>query len=202
MGIEKLTTPNRLCKQHDSNGFPWEQRDSNPQLFSSYRNTQPFSQTLVSLIEKRKNILDDKCFGAMVLMDLSKDLDTSNHKLLIAKLLMYGFKRDSLKLINDYLYNRWQRTKINKSFGGWAKLIQGVPRGSVLGPLLFNIYLNDLFYPAKSTEVCKFADFTTIFTCDKNLKTLISRFNHDSHLASEWFESNCMKLNKGNCHLI
>ena len=127
-------------------------------------NTQ---QALVSLIEKWKKILDDKGFGGAVLMDLSKAFDTLNHELLIAKLHAYGFNRDSLKLINDYLSNRWQRTKINKSFSSWAELVQGVPQGSVLGPLLFNIYLNDLFYLAESTEVCNFADDTTFFTCDK-----------------------------------
>ena len=63
-------------------------------------------------------------------------------------------------------------------------------QGSVLGPPPFNIYLNDLFYLVESTEVCNFADDTTIFSCDKDLKTLISRLEHDSHLAIEWFESN------------
>ena len=74
--------------------------------------------------------------------------------------------------------------------------------GSVLGPLLFNIYLNDLFYLAESTEVCNFADDTTFSACDKNLKTLISRLEHDSHLAIEWFESNYIKLNQDKCHLL
>ena len=76
-------------------------------------------------------------------MDLSKAFDTLNQELLIAKLHAHGFNRDSLKLINDQLFNRWQRTKINKSFSSWAELIQGVPQGSVLCPLFFNIYLND-----------------------------------------------------------
>ena len=81
-------------------------------------------------------------------------------------------------------------------------MVQGVPQGSVLGPLLLNIYLNDLFYLAESTEVCNFADDTTFFACDKDLKTLISRLEHDSHLAIEWFESNYMKLNQDKCHLL
>ena len=81
-------------------------------------------------------------------------------------------------------------------------MVQTVPQGSVLGPLLFNIYLNDLFYLAKSTELCSFADNTTFFACAKDLKTLISRFQHDSHLAVEWFESNYMKLNQDKCHIL
>ena len=82
---------------------------------------------MVFLIEKWKKILEDKGFGGVVLMDLSKAFNILNHELLIAKLHAYGFSTDSLKLINDYLSNRWQRTKINKSFSSWAELVRGVP---------------------------------------------------------------------------
>ena len=71
-----------------------------------------------------------------------------------------------------------------------------------MGPLLFHIYLNDLFYLAESTEVWNFADDATFFACNKDLKTLISRLEHDSHLAIEWFQSNYMKLNQDKCHLL
>ena len=128
-------------------------------------------------------------------MDLSKAFDTIKHDLLIAKLYAYGFSKESLKLLHSYLSNRWHRTKINKKFSSWQEFIQGVPQGSVLGHLLFKIYLNDLFCIAESTNVCNFADDTTIYACDRHVNSLIDRLEHDSYLATEWFENNSMKLN-------
>ena len=77
-----------------------------------------------------------------------------------------------------------------------------MPQESVLGPLLFNIYLNNLFYLAESTNVCNFADDTTFYACDKDLNSLINRLEHDGYLAIEWFENNSMKLNQDKCHLL
>ena len=81
-------------------------------------------------------------------------------------------------------------------------MIQGIPQGSVLSPLLFKSILNDLFYLAESIEACNFAYNTTFFACDKDLKTLISRLEHNSHLAIEWFENNYMKLIGGKFYLL
>ena len=131
-----------------------------------------------------------------------KSFDTINHELIIAKLLAYGFDKLSLKLLFSYLTHRSQRTKLNNAFSSWSQLLRGVPQGSDVGPILFNIYLNDLFYLAELTNVCNFADDTTLFSCDLDLSILLNRLEHDTSSAIEWFHYNYLKLNEDKCHLI
>ena len=167
-----------------------------------YRKGFNTQYALLSLIEKWKKTLDDNGYttGA-ILMDLPKASDTINHELLIAKLYAYGFSKDALKLIHSYLSDRWQRTKINKSFSSWSTLLKGVPQGSVLGPILFNIYLNDIFY-FLHCNICNFADDTTPYVCNKNLKFVLEQLEEQSNIALKWFEDNYMKMNSGKCHLF
>ena len=134
-------------------------------------------------------------------MDLSKAFDTLDHDLLIAKLYAYGFGKNALKLIKSYLSDRWQRTKINTFYSTWSALLKGVPQGSVLGPLLFNLYINDLFYIIK-TNICNFADDTTPYTVDICLKGLMEKLQCATKSVMEWFHYNGMKLNYSKCNLI
>ena len=111
----------------------------------------------MSLIEKWKKVIDNKGYGEAILMDLSKAF-------------VYGFSKESLKLIKS---NRWQRTKLNTGFSKWTEILLGVPQGSVLGPLLFNVYINDLFILTENSNVCNYADDTIIYACDSDLNYLI-----------------------------
>ena len=96
---------------------------------------------MLSLIKTWKKVLDRKGYGGAVLMDLPKAFGTIYYAL--AKSHAYGFTSKLLRLIKSYLTNRWKRIKVNTSFSSWSELLLGIPQGSVLRPLLFNIYLND-----------------------------------------------------------
>ena len=167
-----------------------------------YRKGYNPQHALLTLIEKWKRSLDRGAYSGVIFMDLSKAFETINHDLLIAKLNAYGFTKSALKLMKSYLSNRWQRTKINTSFSTWREVDCGVPQGSVLGPLLFNVYVNDLFWVGEQTESCGWADDISVHACDISLESLILRLEHDSLLVMEWFDSNCMKLNAEKCHLL
>ena len=171
-------------------------------ILCGYRKKFNTQHALIVLLEKWRAILDKSGFAGAILMDLSKAFDCLNHDLMVAKLYAYGFSKESVTLIRNYLKNRWQRTKINTTFSTWYELIMGVPQGSVLGPLLFNIYLNDLFWNNEETDVCNFADDTTLYACDMKLDTVLRKLEHDSLLAIEWFNANYMKLNADKCHLL
>ena len=103
-------------------------------------------------------------------MDLSKAYDCILHELLVAKLECYGLYELILMLILEYPSNRKQRTKISSSFSYWFGISVGVPEGSILGLLSFNIFVNDLFFMILRSDVCNFADDNTLYSCDKKLK--------------------------------
>ena len=95
-------------------------------------------------------------------MDFSKILDALNHNLLLAKLDANGFSRTSLKIMQNYLCNRQQRISINGLFSDWIEVITGVPQGSILDALLFNIFLNNIFMFISKCNTCNYADDTTL----------------------------------------
>ena len=172
------------------------------QYLCGFREGYSTQQALVRFLEKCKSVLDKKGVAGAILMDLSKAFDCLNHELLIAKLSAYGFSRSALKLIHSYLSERQQRVKVNGSFSTSKQTSLGVPQGSVLGPLLFNIYINDFFYLVKDTEVCNYADDTTIFACGSDLVSVLESLEGDAALLSLWFENNYMKMNEDKSHLL
>ena len=159
-------------------------------------------QCFIAMIELWKKSVDQKkAFGAL-LTDLSKAFDCVNHELLIAKCAAYGLDYLSLKLLFSYLENRKQTVRINYAFSESKSVKYGVPQGSVLGPLLFNIYICDLFVTIKDWKVANYADDTTPYVMCDDMESVIISLESCSKLIFTWFENNYMKANSDKSHLL
>ena len=137
-----------------------------------FRKNHNAQYSLLKMIENWKKQLDNGEKVGAIFMDLSKAFDTINHSLLLAKLKAYGFSNQALRLLQSYLCNRFQRSIINGSFSSWNEVITGVHQGSVLGPLLFNIFLNDIFLFISKCQLCNYADDNTLYKSGKNMQKL------------------------------
>ena len=135
-------------------------------------------------------------------MDLSKAFNCLNHELLLAKLHTHGFTKASLDLIHNYLTNRKQRVKVIGSFSTYNNVRQDVLQGSVSGPLLFNIYIDDMFMGLTDTEVCNYADDTTLYACNESLQNVVNSLERDTQKIITWFPDNYKRLNEEKCHLM
>ena len=135
-------------------------------------------------------------------MDLSKAYDCLSHDLIIAKLEAYGLDTKTLRFIFDYLSCRKQRTKIGSTYSDWSEALRGIPQGSILGPLLFNIFINDIFFFIEKSEICSFAEDNTLYSCDRNLLRIKENLTFDMKNILFWFRTNLLKANTGKFQFI
>ena len=154
------------------------------------------------MIEKWCNSMDQgKSFGAL-LTDLSKDFDCLPHDLLAAKLSAYGFDNNSTRFLFDYLTNRKQRTKIGQVYIPWDEITSAVSQGSILGPLIFNVDLCDMFFTLSNHEIASYADDNTPYvTCD-TIESMIASLEKIAKEIFKWFEDNEMQGNTDKCHVL
>jgi hypothetical protein len=168
-------------------------------LYNSQYGFRPKHSTTYAIIELVGDIMkayDREESMLAVFVDLSKAFDTIDHSILINKLERYGIRGIALKWFQNYLNNRSQFVSYNGITSKTGSLAYGVPQGSVLGPLLFIIYTNDL--PFCSTSGCiLFADDTTIYRTGKDIDKLYNTLQNDIDQLCEWFRSNRLSLNAG-----
>ena len=148
------------------------------------------------ILEKWKRAVDiNKVFGAL-LTDLSKAFDCISHD------YAYGLSLSALKLVHSYLQNRKERTEIGSSYSLWEEIVSGVPQGSTLGPLLFNIFLCDLFLSLENNYFTNYADDTTPYVIGNNPDKVASELRDITEKLFTWFSQNEMKANLGKCHML
>ena len=158
--------------------------------------------SLIAMFEKWKKNLDKGGECGALFVDLSKAFGCLQHDLLLAKLNMYGFHYKSLKLISSFLSNRKYRTKTNSSFSEWKHLLVVVPQRPVLGPLLFDIYICDLFLFISESNVANYTNDTTLYACEKNLYDVQRKLESESLILFEWFYDNYFKACSGKSHVM
>ena len=158
---------------------------------------QKFStaHALINLTEKIRKTLDEGYIGCGIFVDLQKAFDTVDHEILLAKLNHYGIRGVSNDWFRSYLSDRQQYVSINGYDSGLTKLNCGVPQGSVLGPLLFLLYINDLNQAIKFCKVHHFADDTNLLYLGKSIKKLNKFVNIDPKNLVNWLNANKILLN-------
>ena len=171
-------------------------------LLTGFRKSHNTQHCLMTMLERWKKTLDKGGYTCAVFIVLSKAFDTLNDKFSIAKLGAYGFDTKALYYIKSYLDNRKQRVRVNRNFSSWQEIIAGVPQGSILGPLLFNIFVNDLFLFVSSSNLSNYADDNTLYTSGYDLKEVKEVLLNDLNKVTEWFFENYMVLNAGKCHFM
>ena len=160
-----------------------------------FQENHSIDHALVSLTEAVRSTLDNKKLGCGIFIDLQKAFDTVNHIILLSKLEHYGIRGCALEWFRSCLSHRQQYVSVNGSNPGLLSITCGVPRGSVLGLLLFLIYINDLPNASKKLTFYLFADDTNIYYESKDLSNLTKVVNKELRLVKKWLDANKLSLN-------
>ena len=147
------------------------------------------------MTESIMNSLDNKKFGCAIFLDVQKAFDTVNHQILLDKLEHYGIRGIALAWLRSYLSNRSQYVSLNGCSSNHLNIICGVPQGSVLGPLLFLIYINDLPNSSSKLSIYLFADDTNIYFESQSLINLQKVVNRELKHVKKWLDANELALN-------
>ena len=172
--------------------------DSNQILYKSqygFRKQMSTSLAIIELVEEITNSLDNHESTVGVFIDLKKAFDTVDHGILIEKLYHYGIRGIANKWIGSYLMNRYQYVNINGTNSDYMNVLCGVPQGSILGPILFILYINDMCNVSILLKPILFADDTNLFYSGKDIKELCSVVSIELDKLCTWFQVNKLSLN-------
>lgn len=167
-----------------------------------FRNNHSTNHALIEITEQIRNACDQKLYTCGVYLDLQKAFDTVNHEILLKKLKHYGIKGTSYDWFQSYLCLRLQYTQIKDDESSPKIVSHGVPQGSVLGPLLFILFINDMHNSVVHSKVHHYADDTNLLLTSNSLKTINRQVNHDLSLISHWLKANKISLNTTKTEII
>lgn len=166
----------------------------NPMQFGFRRKYSTDSACCYFLETVRAYVDQGRVVGA-VFLDLCKAFDTVNYQILYSKLNQYSLSEHTQKWIRSYLSDRKQCVRVNNIQSAFRATSMGVPQGSILGPLLFSIYINDLPTVCSDVDVIMYADDTVIFTFGENELEVADKLSKEMEKVAEWLQMSCLTLN-------
>lgn len=167
-----------------------------------FRKGHSTNHAIIALTEIIRKSLDKNNFAAGVFIDLQKAFDTVDHSILLHKLEHYGVRGPALELFKSYLNDRTHCVEIRNTSSKFIPIKHGVPQGSVLGPLFFIIYINDLHLSLENSTTIHFADDTSLVCCDESIKSLNRKVNRDLALLVHWLRANKISLNTSKTEIV
>ena len=173
---------------------PWLKPNNSAYTLIEFRPNHSTNSALIEITEQIRKACDKGLFACGVYLDLKKAFDTVNHNILLTKLEHYGIKGNANYWLRSFLTDRKQNTSVTEKDSNSQEITHGVPQGSVLGPLLFIIFINDLNLSVTSSKVHHFADDTNVLLINKLLKKINSLINHDLALLVQWLRANKKSL--------
>ena len=192
--VNILTSVSKIYEKVLNNQLLWHLNAIFNDLLSAFRKGHS-SQSLLKFVEDMKNALDQKHAVGALFMDLSKAFDWLPHGLLVAKLHANGLSPAACCPLGDYLSGRRQRLKISNARSTWETLAKGVPQGYILGPLHFNIVINDMFYFMEKCSLYNYADVNSLSNPATSVDGVLSNRRHDCEISLRWFNQNGMEEN-------
>ena len=157
---------------------------------------------LLKFYDSVSNDIDNKKFSIGIFIDLKKAFDSLDHNILLSKLLHYGFRGPCHAWISDYLSSRSQSVFIDGTLSSSRLIKFGVPQGSILGPLLFILFINDIVSSSSILKFLLFADDTNLMYSHSNIETLFSTVNKELDKLATWFNLNRLSLNLNKTNYI